>query len=170
MKGRNWGRKRLCVATEFGRFWDKFSFILVPQGSITSLCSGNEPALPSSPRTAEIEPTTILDSGFGIRDTGLRIPFQWNLDSRSQSLYRFQSPGFRTPEAKLFRIPESRFSYIGQHSSTSFLFFYTTTKNTKNHLSIQGVTFLAISVSRDTVAKKLLMWAFTTLPPIHMRW
>ena len=121
MKGRNWGRKRLCVATEFGRFWDKFSFILVTQGSITSLCSGNEPALPSSPRTAEIEPTIILDSGFGIRDTGLRIPFQRNLDSLFQSLYNFQSPGFRTPEAKLFRIPKSRFSYIGRHSSASFL-------------------------------------------------
>ena len=57
----------------------------------------------------------IRDSGFGIRDTGLRIPLQWNLDSGFQSLYRFQSPGFRTPQAK------SRFSYIGRHSSTSFL-------------------------------------------------
>ena len=66
------------------------------------------------------ENRTYKNLGFGIRDTGLRIPCQWNLHSGFQSLYRFQSPGFRTPQAKLFGIPKSRFSYIGRHSSTSF--------------------------------------------------
>ena len=67
----------------------------------------------------------IRDSGFGIRDTGLRIPCQWNLDSGFQSLYGFQSPGFRTPEAK------SRFSCVGRHSSTSFLSFIPPLKTLK---------------------------------------
>ena len=123
--------------------------------------SPHSPPPPTELRKSSLPESWIRDSGFGIRDTGLRIPLQWNLDSGFQSLYRFQSPGFRTP-VQIF---------LQRATLKHFLsFFYTTTKNTKNHLSIQGVTFLAISISRDTVAKTLLMWAFTTLPPIRMRW
>ena len=104
--------------------------------------------------------------GFGIRDSRY-----WITDSFSMELGFRISIVIQIPKP---RIPDSRSKVqIFLHRATlkHFLsFFYTTTKNTKNHLSIQGVTFLAISISRDTVAKKLLMWAFTTLQPIHMRW
>ena len=105
--------------------------------------------------------------GFGIRDSRY-----WITDSFSMELGFRISIVIQIPKP---RIPDSRSKVqIFLHRSTlkHFLsfFFYTTTKNTKNHLSIQVVTFLAISISRDTVAKKLLMWAFTTLQPIHMRW
>ena len=121
---------------------------------------------PTPHRTAEVEPARILDSGFGIRDSRY-----WITDSFAMEL------GFRI--SIVIQIPKPRIQdstskvQIFLHRATlkHFLsFFYTTTKNTKNHLSIQGVTFLAISISRDTVAKTLLMWAFTTLPPIRMRW
>ena len=104
--------------------------------------------------------------GFGIRDSGFEI-----LD------YGFLCNGTWIPDFNRYTDSKAQDSGLQKqspvHRSTlkHFLsFFYTTTKNTKNHLSIQGVTFLAISISRDTVAKTLLMWAFTTLPPIRMRW
>ena len=104
--------------------------------------------------------------GFGIRDSRY-----WITDSFSMELGFRISIVIQIPKP---RIPDSTSKVqIFLHRATlkHFLsFFYTTTKNTKNHLSIQGVTFLAISISRDTVAKTLLMWAFTTLPPIRMRW
>ena len=108
----------------------------------------------------------IRDSGFGIRDSRYWITdfFAMELGFRISIVIQIPKP----------RIPDSTSKVqIFLHRATlkHFLsFFYTTTKNTKNHLSIQGVTFLAISISRDTVAKTLLMWAFTTLPPIRMRW
>ena len=105
--------------------------------------------------------------GFGIRDSRY-----WITDSLSVEL------GFRI--SIVIRIPKPRIPDYMYRSKTFpdsnvqiFLHratLHTTTKNTKNHVSIQVVTFLAISLSRDTVAKKLLMWAFTTLAPIHMRW
>ena len=139
MKGRNWGKKRLCVATEFGAdsvtslgcYRYEFSFILVTETCTLFFLS--KPFLETkdlfqysnSVYVTESKPAiilgSILDSGFGIRGTGFRIPCQWNLDSGFQSLCRFQSPGFRTPQAKLFQIPKPRFSHIGRHSSTSFL-------------------------------------------------
>ena len=128
--------------------------------------SPHSPHPPPPHRTAEVEPARILDSGFGIRDSRY-----WITDSFAMELGFRISIVIQIPKP---RIPDSRSKVqIFLHRATlkHFLsFFYTTTKNTKNHLSIQGVTFLAISISRDTVAKELLMWAFTTLQPIHMRW
>ena len=110
--------------------------------------------------------------GFGIRDSRY-----WITDSFSAELgflisIVIQIPKPRIPDSRSKTFPDSKVQiFLHRATLKRFLsFFYTTTKNTKNHLSIQGVTFLAISISRDSVAKKLLMWAFTTLPPIHMRW
>ena len=167
--GFDWSGWRVLIEREIvietgmvpaGQFWKV-------ESAITSHNSENEPALPPTPhRTAEVEPARILDSGFGIRDSRY-----WITDSFAMELGFRISIVIQIPKP---RIPDSRSKVqIFLHRATlkHFLsFFYTTTKNTKNHLSIQGVTFLAISISRDTVAKKLLMWAFTTLPPIRMRW
>ena len=55
-------------------------------------------------------------NGNWIQDLGLRIPCQWKLDFIFQSLLGlripelnsvFQSPGFRIPPTKIFRIPVS---------------------------------------------------------------
>ena len=127
--------------------------------------------LKMSPHTPHPPPTEQRKSSLPeswIRDSGSRY---WITDSFSVELGFRISIVIQIPKP---RIPDSRSKVqIFLHRATlkHFLsFFYTTTKNTKNHLSIQVVTFLAIYISRDTVAKKLLMWAFTTLPRIHMRW
>ena len=62
----------------------------------------------------------ITRCGFRIPGTGFRIFGPWNVDSGIQwvvgfrifELYSgFQSPGFRIPQAKISRHPESRFPY-----------------------------------------------------------
>ena len=140
MKGRNWGRNRLCVTNElradsvtslgYCRYefflfrWQKQvlcsfylnHFLKLKTISVFkfTLCNGMQAG----------NHLNRLDLGFWIRDWSYWIShsFQWNTDSGFQSLYRFQSPGFRTPEAKFFRIPRFRsVSYIGRYSSTSFL-------------------------------------------------
>ena len=109
---------------------------------------------------------------FGIRDSRYWITdsLSVELGFRISIVVRIPKPWI--PESRSKTFPDSKVQiFLHRATLKHFLsFFYTTTKNTKNHLSIQGVTFLVISISRDTVAKKLLMWAFTTLPPIHMRW
>ena len=109
---------------------------------------------------------------FGIRDSRYWITdsLSVELGFRISIVVRIPKPWI--PESRSKTFPDSKVQiFLHRATLKHFLsFFYTTTKNTKNHLSIQGVTFLVISISRDTVAKKLLMWAFTTLPRIHMRW
>ena len=109
---------------------------------------------------------------FGIRDSRYWITdsLSVELGFRISIVIRIPKPWI--PESRSKTFPDSKVQiFLHRATLKHFLsFFYTTTKNTKNHLSIQGVTFLAISISRDTVAKTLLMWAFTTLPPIRMRW
>ena len=109
---------------------------------------------------------------FGIRDSRYWITdsLSVELGFRISIVIRIPKPWI--PESRSKTFPDSKVQiFLHRATLKHFLsFFYTTTKNTKNHLSIQGVTFLVISISRDTVAKKLLMWAFTTLPRIHMRW
>ena len=109
---------------------------------------------------------------FGIRDSRYWITdsLSVELGFRISIVVRIPKPWI--PESRSKTFPDSKVQiFLRRATLKHFLsFFYTTTKNTKNHLSIQGVTFLVISISRDTVAKKLLMWAFTTLPRIHMRW
>ena len=128
--------------------------------------SPQSPPPPTEQRKSSLQQSWIRDSGFGIRDSRY-----WITDSLSVELGFRISIVIRIPKP---RIPDSRSKvqiFLRRATLKHFLsFFYTTTKNTKNHLSIQKVTFLAISTSRATVAKNLLMWAFTTLPPIHMRW
>ena len=68
--------------------------------------------LVGNPRHSWILESTpwILDSNYWIPDL-----FQWNLDSGFLHLYSgFQGPGFRIPNAKISRIPESRFLYMGR--------------------------------------------------------
>ena len=109
---------------------------------------------------------------FGIRDSRYWITdsLSVELGFRISIVIRIPKPWI--PESRSKTFPDSKVQiFLHRATLKHFLsFFYTTTKNTKNHLSIQGVTFLVISISRDTVAKKLLMWAFSTLPRIHMRW
>ena len=139
------------------------------ESAITSHNSENEPALPPPPtelRKSSLPESWIRDSGFGIRDSRYWITDSFAMERGFRISIVIQIPKPRIPDS-------TSKVQIFLHRATlkHFLsFFYTTTKNTKNHLSIQGVTFLAISISRDTVAKTLLMWAFTTLPPIRMRW
>ena len=108
---------------------------------------------------------------FGIRDSRYWITdsLSVELGFRISIVIRIPKPWI--PESRSKTFPDSKVQiFLHRATLKHFLsFFYTTTKNTKNHLSIQGVTFL-VSISRDTVAKKLSMWAFTTLPRIHMRW
>ena len=124
-----------------------------PKARLQAAILKMSPHSPHPLRTAEVEPARILDSGFGIRDSRY-----WITDSFAMELGFRISIVIQIPKP---RIPDSTSKVqIFLHRATlkHFLsFFYTTTKNTKNHLSIQGVTFLAISISRDTVAKKLLM-------------
>ena len=126
----------------------------------------HSPHHPTELRKSSLPESWIRDSGFGIRDSRY-----WITDSFAMELGFRISIVIQIPKP---RIPDSTSKvqiFLHRATHKHFLsFFYTTTKNTKNHLSIQGVTFLAISISRDTVAKTLLMWAFTTLPPIRMRW
>ena len=77
-------------------------------------------------------PKTVLDAGFRIPSTGFWILCPWNLNSGFQSLVGFripwavfkipkprisdsttQFPGFQIPQAKIFRIPEFGFLYMG---------------------------------------------------------
>ena len=61
------------------------------------------------------ESKTVLDSGF--QGTGFRIFCQWQLDSGFLELYSgFLSRGIPIPQAKIFRTPESGFSYMGRNS------------------------------------------------------
>ena len=82
-----------------------------------------------------IAPCKGIQDGLGFWIPRRRIPdsrylslCQWNLDSGFLALYSgFQSPGFRIPQAKLFRIPipqakisqiqESGFPFTGLHQS-----------------------------------------------------
>ena len=139
-------------------YLELFCFLSFITFVLRNLCSGTHRRNPKTRFRIRDSRYWITDSlsvelGFRISIV-IRIPKPWIPESRSKTF----------PDSKV---------QIFLHRATlkHFLsFFYTTTKNTKNHLSIQGVTFLVISISRYTVAKKLLMWAFTTLPRIHMRW
>ena len=80
------------------------------------------------------ESNWVSDSGFWIPGTGFWIFCQWTFDSGIQYLVRskflvlysrFQSlgfwfpqeqfPRFQIPQAKIFQIPESGFSYMGRY-------------------------------------------------------
>ena len=61
------------------------------------------------------QPKAVPILGFQIPRNGIRILFQWNWisvvrgipDSLSCTFSRFQSPGFRIPQAKITQIPDS---------------------------------------------------------------
>ena len=80
-----------------------------------------------------------MDSGFQVLDSSL---FQWNLDSRLDSLVEYVSsildskaldsgfhrqnfPGFRILQAKIFQIPESGYPYTGRSTSQTFSDLFT---------------------------------------------
>ena len=69
------------------------------------------------------ESKTVLDSGFCAVDSGFQVLrsglFQWNLDSGFRWLvgFRIVWAVFRIPWAKISRIPQSGFSYMGWNLS-----------------------------------------------------
>ena len=57
----------------------------------------------------------VLDSGF-LNVSGTRIPDSNHQSGFLQLSSGFESPGFRIPQAKISRIPESGLPYVGQGS------------------------------------------------------